>query len=84
MLKGVAMINDKRTILVGLDGPAMDTLLKGVTAFVVNVEDMEELKDEAPEQIVVLYAPTNADLTELFAAHLKTGVTFQRSGKDGD
>ena len=51
MLKGIAMINDKRTILVGLDGPAMDTLLKGVTAFVVNVEDMEELKDEARDAL---------------------------------
>ena len=63
MLKGVAMINDKRTIL------------KGATALVVNIEDMDELEDEPPEQIVVLYAPTNADLTELL---------FQRSGKDGD
>ena len=82
MIKGVAMINDKRTLILGLDGAVMDKLLKGLSAHVIDVTDMEELQDDSPEQVIVLYAPTDHDLTELFAAHVKAGVTFERSGKD--
>lgn len=79
MIKGVAMTGGKRTLILGLTGEVMDKLLKQEMAMLVELEGIEELRNESPERVILAYAETDHDLMELIAPHLDPEATVQGS-----